>query len=249
MQFLDCNLSYGPLVPRTQLRGCANLSELKAHLNRAGIAGGLVAMALDEVNIANDALAADLTREGRPIFWGVWRLLPPHTGEIPLPRDLPAAMKANNIAALTICPATNRFMPNKFAIGAYLEMASERNIPVMLNTARGLTLEQAAGVLADFPDLTCVLTYANCWPSDRLLRPFLDAYPNLSLDMSYMLTDSGLKDILRRYSARRILFGSAFPESYLGAHMLVIKHADISDEDKRLIAGENLLRLIEEARL
>lgn len=42
MQFFDCNLSYGPEVAATQVKGCASIAELKTHLNRAGIAGGLV---------------------------------------------------------------------------------------------------------------------------------------------------------------------------------------------------------------
>jgi len=157
-------------------------------------------------------------------------------------------MKAGNIAALALCPLINRFLHSKFAMGDYLEMACAQRIPVLLNTARWLALEHAEDIMRDFPDLTCVLTYANCWPSDRRVRPFLDAFPNLYLDMSYILTDSWLPDFLKRYPATRLLFGSAFPVSYLGALMMVIKHAEITEEDKRLIAGENLLRLIREAR-
>jgi len=246
MQFFDCNLSYGPEAPQTQVTRCADLTGLKAHLRRAGIAGGLVTTALSEVKLANESLSADL--RGEETLKGVWRLLPSSTGEIPPPGKLPGAMKAGNIAALTLCPAINRFLPNRFALGDYLEMASEHRIPVMLNTARGLTLEQTAGILHDFPNLTCVLTYANCWPSDRLLRPFIDAFPNLHLDMAYVLTDGWLKDFCKKYSATRILFGSAFPESYLGSHMMVIQHAEIAEEDKRMIASENLARLLREAR-
>jgi len=242
MQFYDCNLSYGPEMLSAQVKICADFAELKAHLRRAGISGGLVIKALNEVVLANASLAEDL--RGEESLMGVWRLLPSSTGEVPPPHALPGAMKAANIGALTLCPEINRFLPNKFAIGDYLEMACERKIPVMLNTSRGLTLEQAAGIMQDFPNLTSVLTYANCWPSDRKLRPFLDAFPNLHLDMAYMLTADGLKDILKKYHAERILFGSAFPESYLGANMMVVKHAEISEEDKYLIAGENLRRML-----
>ena len=246
MRFYDCNLSYGIDTPATQLRGCKTFAELKAQMRRAGIAGGLVTMALGEVNISNAALANDI--KGEKDIWGVWRLLPSCTGEIPSPALLPAAMKAAGVAALTICPDRNRYQARAFVIGDYLEMATERKIPVLLDTARGLTLEQAADVMSEFPKLTAVLNYANCWPSDRLFRPFLDAFPNLYLDMSYAITANWLPDICKIYPARRILFGSAFPESYLGANMMVIKHAEISEEEKRLIAGENLLRMLGEVR-
>ena len=246
MQFLDCNLSYGPEALGAQVKSCTNIAALKAHLIRAGIAGGLVSKACSEVGYSNASLAEDLRDETG--LWGVWRLLPSSAGEIPPPQSMPNAMKAQGIAALTICPESNRFMPSKLAMGDYYEMACERKIPLLLNTSRGLTLEQAAELLRDFPAMTCILTYANCWPSDRRLRPFLDTYENLYLDMSYILTDSWLKDFRMKYPASRLLFGSAFPESYLGAHMMVIRHAEIAEEDKRLIAGENLMRLLREAR-
>jgi predicted TIM-barrel fold metal-dependent hydrolase len=67
--------------------------------------------------------------------------------------------------------------------------------------------------------------------------------------MTYMLTDCGLADMLKKYPAERILFGSGYPVCYMGAHMLVVRHAEISDEDKVKIAGGNLKKLLEEARI
>jgi len=247
MEFLDCNLAYGLAdIVGGQVKGCASFAELKTHMDRAGLAGGLVIQSLSEVKLGNELLAADI--RGHENIHGVWRLVPSCTGELPSPDALPAVMKANRIAALTLCPQINRFMTNKFAIGDYLDMAEARKIPVLLNTARSLSLEQAADIMTDFPHLTAVLSYLHCFPSDRQLRPFLDAFPNLHLDMTSILADSWLPDILKKYSATRILFGSGFPASYIGSHMMVIRHAQIADDDKRLIAGGNLRRLISEIR-
>ena len=246
MEFLDCNLSYGPDTMKNELSGCPGAAELQRQLDRAGIAGGLVCYALNEPVLANAALAGDI--KSYPGMRGVWSLLPSCTGEIPPPAKLPSAMKKNGIAALTLNPQANKFIAQSVAVGDYLEMARDRAIPVLFNTARGLTVEEAAGFMRDFPDLTAILTFANCWPSDRIFRPLLDAYPNLYYDMAYMQTAAGLPDLVSRYTARRILFGSAYPECYIGAHMMVIKHADIGEGDKALIAGGNLRRILEEAR-
>ena len=245
LEFLDCNLNYGPQNATENLKCCADIDSLALEMTRAGISGGLVIKTINEAVIANTSLAEDIKKYNN--LKGVWQILPSCTGEIPAPDKLPEIMKQNNIAAITINPKSHRYLPRKNVIGDYLEMAAERKIPVILNTARGLTIEQADDIMRDFPDLTAILTYDNCWPSDRILRPFLDSYPNLCLDMTYMLTDCGLKDMLIKYTAERILFGSGYPVSYMGAHMLVIKHAEISDEDKIKIAGGNLKKLIEEA--
>jgi hypothetical protein len=51
------------------------------------------------------------------------------------------------------------------------------------------------------------------------------------------------------YGAQRLLFGSGFPESYLGGMMLTLRHARIPDKAKEAIASGNLERVIEEGRL
>ena len=274
MEFMDCNLSYGPDTMKGALPGCPDIGALRAELSCAGVAGGLVYYAMEEPILGNEIIARDINRDAardisrdaaRDIsrddsrgakgaslpnrLYGCWSILPSCTGEIVPPGDLSQAMKKSNIAALALNPQANRYMPCAMAIGDYLAMAQERSIPVLMNTGRGLTLEQADALMRDFRDLTVILTFANCWPSDRQLRPFLDSYPNLYLDMSYIQTASWLPDITLRYGAERVLFGSAFPECYIGAHMMVIRHAELSDADKALIAGGNLKRLLKGARV
>ena len=246
LEFFDCNLNYGPQTAAENLKCCADTGELLGEMKRAGISGGLVLKTIKEAILANTSLAEDI--KNYDMLKGVWQILPSCTGEIPAPEILPQVMKQNNIAALTVNPKVHRYLPRKNVIGDYLAMAGERKIPVLFNTSRGISLEQIDDIMQHFPDLTVILTLADCWGSDRFLRPFLDAYPNLCLDMTYMLTDCGLKDMLKKYAAERILFGSGFPVSYMGAHMLVIKHAEISDQDKYKIAGGNLKKLLGDAQ-
>jgi len=250
-----------------QVKKCKSMRVLVEHMNNAGITGGLVCKTYKDATIANTSLTADINRlrdmpeEKKSLkdaqsniislkdrykekVKGVWFILPSCTNEIPAPVDLPDAMKKHNIAAMTVNPLMHRYIPRKFVIGDYMEMAQELKIPVLFNTVRGITLEQIDDLLKDFPDLTTILTYAQCWPNDRLLRPFLDEYPNLHLDMTYILTDSWLKEMLIKYPAEKILFGSGFPISYMSANMMVIKHAEIKWEDKIKIAGKNLINLI-----
>ncbi|MCL2814874.1 MAG: amidohydrolase [Oscillospiraceae bacterium] len=247
LEFWDCNLNYGPQTSAENLKCCADIDELSREMNRAQIKGGLVLKTIKEAILANNSLAKDI--KGAENLKGVWHILPSCTAEIPSPDELPQEMKQNNICALTINPKAHRYLARRIAIGDYLEMAQERKIPVLLNTSRGISLEGADDIMRDFPKLTVILTLDDCWPSDRFLRPFLDAYPNLCLDLTNMLTDCGLKDMRKKYPAEKILFGSGFPISYMGAHMLVIKHAEISEEDKVKIAGGNLKRILREAKL
>ena len=247
MEFWDCNISYGPDTMKGQLPGCPGLNGLIAQLDRAGVTGGLVYYAMEEPILGNATLACDLQTYVHRLF-GVWSILPSCTGETPPPSELPALMKQNGIAALTVNPQANRFLPRPSAIGDYLDMACERAIPVILNTGRGITISEADDLMGNFPGLTVILSYKNCWPNDRTLRPFLRAYKNLYLDMTSMQTAAGLASITDMFPAERILFGSGFPESYMGSHMTVIKHAPVGDGDRALIAGGNLRRILKGAR-
>lgn len=247
MNVYDCNLSYGRYVSGGPLKPCGTVGELEGELERAGIAGGLVYhRAADGAGVAvGNRLLADDTKAAGRTLWGVWTLLPSCTGEIPGPAELPAAMGANGIRALRINPKVHKYMPLPHVLGDYLEMMESRRIPLHIDTGCGITLEAADGLLGAFPRLTVLLTHADCWPCDRLLRPFLERYENLCLDTTYLLTDQGFEELVRRYGAHRLLFGSGFPSCYLGAHMLTLRHTDIAEADRDAILGGNLQRLVE----
>lgn len=251
MVVFDCNLSYGKYVSGGPEKPCNTLGELEGELVRAGIAGGFVyhaAMDTAGVVTGNALLAGDLENASQKL-WGVWSLLPSCTGEIPGPQDLPAAMRQNGIAALRLNPQGHKYLPLPAILDDYLALASERNIPIRIDTGCGVTLEQAYAYLAAFPKLTCILTHADCWPCDRQLRPFLERFENVVLDTTYLLTDQGFEEIVRKYGASRLLFGSGFPACYLGAHLLTLFHSDISQADKQAILGGNLERLVKGANL
>ena len=52
------------------------------------------------------------------------------------------------------------------------------------------------------------------------------------------------QEITRRFGAKRLLFGSGLPVTEAGTSIAQIAYADISDADKRLIAGDNLRALL-----
>ena len=56
-----------------------------------------------------------------------------------------------------------------------------------------------------------------------------------------------IKALVEAYGAQRLLFGSGFPESYLGGMMMALKHAQVSDAAKEAIAAGNLERMLAEA--
>ena len=155
MEFFDCNLFYGPDRGEGQLVVCENLSEIKTALDKAGISGGLVFRAEYEATRANRVLMEDL--QGETHLYGILQLLPSMTGETPAPADLPSFMKANRFAAVAFRPEAHRFMVRAFAIGDYLSVLQSHRIPVIMNTKWGITMEQIANIMENYPALTAVI--------------------------------------------------------------------------------------------
>ncbi len=58
------------------------------------------------------------------------------------------------------------------------------------------------------------------------------------------MLDGGIEALVADYGPQRILFGSGFPESYMGGMMLALRHAQIPDAAKQAIAAGNLERLL-----
>jgi predicted TIM-barrel fold metal-dependent hydrolase len=82
-----------------------------------------------------------------------------------------------------------------------------------------------------------------------MFRPLLERYPNVYVDTAQYLLDGGLEALVADYGARRVLFGSGFPESYMGGMMMALRHARLPEAAKTAIAGGNLARILEEAQL
>ena len=252
MKILDCSLTYGASINGTPPHGCDTFTALTAELDRAGISGGLVRCRYSDtagVNYGNNMLARDLKkgREAGYDLYGVWAALPPFTGETPAPEALPAAMRQNGIAAVYLAPAVHRYEPTRLTLGPLMEVLQARRIPVILNTALGVSMPQIYALLEAFPRHTALVGDADCWPNARRLYPLAASYPNVRLDLSYVMDAGGVEDPVSRFGARKLLFGTAFPDRYTGSMLAVVRAARIGEEDRALIFGGNLERLIKEA--
>lgn len=245
MNFFDCNTSYGIPLNSNDLYPVYTIDVLKKEIERAGVKKAVVGRIehwLSSTLTVNDMLAADIKHFDN--FYGLWSIVPSHTHELPDPAVMPPVMKQNRIIGWRLCPEIARFMVRTFVLRDWLDIAIRYKIPIFINTSHGTSLDELADIMKDYPELTVVLTYSNCWPSDRLLRPFITEYPNIYLDMSYWFTDGGIEDFVKEYGPERLLYGSGFPYSYFGSNMLMIRHADISEKDKEAIASGNMERIV-----
>lgn len=246
MKFFDCNVFFGlpeirPLAP------IATAEALLAEMDRAGVARALVwhiAQHDSAPRVGNQLLANAIAPHPRLV--GCWTILPNQAHEFPPPNQLFRQMRAARVAALRAFPDSHKFLLNSVSMGELLEAMIKQRVPLFVSVKRGMSWRDVYTLLAEFPDLVCVICDHGCWGEDRLFRPLLERYANVYVDTAQYLLDGGLEALVADYGPQRVLFGSGFPESYFGGMMMALKHAQIPDEAKALIASGNLERLIGE---
>ncbi len=253
MIFYDAHLTYGAATKLNVPLPKPNvfLPMLEDELDRTGVTGGLVYNVATDyagVVVGNSVLANDL-KTARHDLYGVYTLVPSYTGELSCANDLYDVMKATKMGALRMNPKAHAHLPRAGALSDYLSMALECKIPVILDTACGITAEECYDLMCAYPTLHAILSVDATWPTDRMVRPFLAQFPNLHYDISHMITEHGLESLVSFCGAKRLLFASDYPSRYIGGQQMMLKFSLLSESEKNLIAGENLLRLIKEARL
>lgn len=249
MRFFDCNAFFGlpslrPVVP------VSSATKLLAAMDRAGVDKALVwhiAQHDHAPQLGNSLLAEAIAPH--PRLMGSWTILPNQGHEFPPPRVFFAQMKAARVTALRVFPNKHRFLLNAVSMGEILDAMVQQRVPLFLSINRGMEWRNVYQLMAEFPDLVCVVCDHGCWGDNRMFRPLIERYSHFYVDTAQYLLDGGIEAIVTDYGAGRLLFGSGFPESYFGGMMMALKHARIPEAAKHAIAHGNLERILEEVAL
>lgn len=250
MEFFDCNCFLG-LPAKGMLRPVRTADDLLAAMDRSGIGRGLVwhVAQRDYCVPVGNALLADAVAGHRDRLTGCWSILPNQAGELPEPGEFLRQMTDTGADALRIFPEAHKFLLRKESFGPILEHVVGRRIPLMLSLSGAVTWDNVYDLLADFPELVCVLCDVGSWGPDRLFRPLIERYPNVHVEIGDYFLDGGIQAIVETYGPKRLLFGTGFPVKCHGGMMLTLKHAEITDTNRQDIACGNMIRILEQVKL
>ena len=230
--------------------GGADFSELLDDMDRLGVGKALVrdfTLGNQNAALSNERLAEQLKQPGMERLTGVWCLLPSQCGELPEPCAFFDAMKKNRIAAVTLMPFQHRWIACGLTIGAYMEEARARKVPICLDGFNGAWRELYE-FLIEYPDnIYLGINITAKWGVDRQLRPLMETYRGLYFSFDGHWVPRGVNELVRLYGAERILFGSGFPRFSAGAAMLQLKQSGLDEDVICRIASGNLEELLKGA--
>ncbi|MGD0092480.1 MAG: amidohydrolase family protein [Planctomycetota bacterium] len=230
-------------------------ADLLDELDHCGIAEALVLDSLARENHPDEGNRRVLrVARASPRLHPAWALLPPGAeDEQPAPRDLLGAMRARKVGAVWLLPAQYRYNLSAWCLDELLGPLAEARVPVFVcydEIARHAPRQDQTDwpavveLCRRFPDLPLIASEWRIRRSQRLIYRALDACPNLRLELSGYFLHRGIEYVTRRWSASRLLFGSNWPVFGHGQTLAPLLRAEISDADKRLIAGDNLRCLL-----
>lgn len=246
LKFFDCNAYFG--LRKVQMPGSFSTKEdLIKNMELYGIERALVTHAfareLDPVE-GNARLMSEIKNETN--LAPIWVALPHHTGEFPKPDKLISMMKEQDVRGVTLLasPAYYFFSLSEWNCGDLYDALEDARIPLFLGYPQlDPNLDGLYKILKKHSKLPVVLTNAN-YRIARNLYPLLSRFDNLYVETFGFKAQDGIEDICDKFGAERLIFGSGMPESSGGGAVTMITYANISFEEKQMIASGNLEKLL-----
>lgn len=229
-----------PMNPHT-------VADLLEEMDHCGVAQALVCDSLACENSPADGnpRILDAVRDA-PRLTPVWVMLPPGTDETPDPAELIGQMRAGGVGLVVLMPEMYRFPLADWSIDDLLAPLAENRIPLMI-AYQGSDSEAWADLVAlcrRFPTLPVILSAGRIRRGMRTLYRAMEVSPNLHLELSGYWLHRGIEYLAHRFGSERLLYGSNWPRLNMAATVMTVATADLPEEDRKKIAGENLQRLI-----
>lgn len=106
---------------------------------------------------------------------------------------------------------------------------------------------------SEYPEIPFIIphlgSFGDDWKAHKGLIDLMVRYPNVHSDTSGVRRFDYLEEAVHRAGARKILFGSDGPWLHPGIELAKVLALDLSPEDRELILGKNLLRLVSRVRV
>jgi predicted TIM-barrel fold metal-dependent hydrolase len=199
----------------------------------------------------NSTLVKEIS--GEPRLRPVLLVGPHHTGEVSEPKELCEFMKVNDARILKMYFGVQPFVPgpDPFLLGPLLDSLAQRRVILLLEYANHLDIHMQwlRDILEDWPDVKIVLIAPKYEYHDRYFYALWERYDNFFLELAGYQGLGSIEAVVERFGAERILYGSRYPYFTPLQTMLQIIYAEIDDEAKRKIAGDNVRKLLEDVAL
>jgi predicted TIM-barrel fold metal-dependent hydrolase len=197
--------------------------------------------------------------KGEPRLHSAGVLTLQHVLSMPEPKKDIAAMVERGIRMVVVFPTrAHPYLINEWLCGGLLAALEAHRVPVLLQNSDlflnyprfervfGFSVDNIDWMCEHYPQLPIIL--AGVSGPARILVPLMKRRPNLHIELSKFMIHQPVRFMSEHVGIEQVLFGSGLPCTGPGPAMTEVHYAQVSEEAKRLIAGDNLRRLLAEVR-
>lgn len=163
------------------------------------------------------------------------------------PAEFISEMKQNDVTSVRMFPDTFWYVLENNPTSGIMSILGECRIPVFMD-ADELKADAVYQLCTKYHENTFILTHPDYGNSSKYYSLMEDC-GNLFLGTSNFLDHNGIKYFSKKFGADRLVFESGLPIGSACAAVSLVCYADISVEEKQLIASENMKRLLSEVNL
>ena len=174
------------------------------------------------------------------VIWTGLPLFPPESGPVPGIANVP-----KEVRAVRIFPKSHNYPLVDWCMGSLCEWLTSKHMPLFIWHTE-LDWSSLHLIAKAFPDLPFVVEtqVQKILYHTRPLFALMRRCRNVFLELSNFAGQGFVEFATRGFGAERLIFGSFLPVNDPLVAIGMVIDADISREEKALIAGENLRRLI-----
>jgi len=209
--------------------------------------------AMNDPIAGNKILINDIT--DYPELYGCAVLTTSYAGEYDDITEYFIYLKTSGIKAIRLFPHVHGYRPIPFYLDTVMEEAQKHHMPVIIDeidiTHPNLpwstwgfspSYEDIYELSQTYPGIDFIIISPGML-TQRKQFTIMHKTKNVYFDCS-PLGYKNIEYICEKFSADKIVFGTGFPVLEPGAYLSYILYADITEKEKRMIAGENLCKIL-----
>lgn len=141
-----------------------------------------------------------------------------------------------NLGSSILAPVINVAIKRKIPVLIPLRMSMNWNLP-------SIKVTDISEVVKTYTDAHFIVGCFNYGDIEELIS-LMNEVTNVMVEISGLQLMYGIERVVKEVGTERVLFGSGMPIQSVGTALAKIKEADIDEEDKRLILGDNAIRVL-----
>jgi len=246
IKFFDANCWLGNPVAESLVKVPETVGELLKVMDYCGVEKAVVASSIalnDYIGYGNERLLKEIKQSDR--LYAAAVLLPEHTGELGDLSKYISFITVNKVVMVKLFPKIHNFVLSDYCMGSILKLLEKKRIPVTLWHTQ-TSWNEIDRLCSVYPRLPIIiegvgrkLLYDN-----RIFYPLLKKHKNLFLETHNLTNYLGLDDMVKKFGAEKVIFGTFLPRNDPEAALMPVVYGDFAFKKKQMIARDNLLSLI-----